>query len=276
ASDQIRLHRAEHRFGRLPATAHFAEADQPFVGFKLDNRPHKAPPVAPIRMTQRRLERNGHGGGFDVGDLHRKNRFIDSLIHWSTLSILSTLSTKSKSCPVIDPTGSSPCPHPDSSPPAQPLWAAAASKTSGSRANMRHAKRSRRAPVSRAFSRPPHNVRRRWLPSTSPTACGSLSPSPRRADNAAPFHPKASAPIAGDGPTAHDETKAETSRGTNADSQTAHAPAPDIASRYCFRLGSGQTPRPAHPLYENRQGSSLRAFPCPTRAPVRNDERPKK
>ena len=54
----------------LAAAAHLAEADEAVVGLDLDDRADEAPPVAAVRVAQRRLERDGDGCGPDVGDLH--------------------------------------------------------------------------------------------------------------------------------------------------------------------------------------------------------------
>ena len=60
----------ERRDGALAAAAHLAEPDEPFVGLDLDDGADEAPPMAAVRVAQRRLERHGDGGGPDVGDLH--------------------------------------------------------------------------------------------------------------------------------------------------------------------------------------------------------------
>src|SRR6185369_9062242 len=58
---------------------HFTEAHQPFIRFDFNNGPHKPAPMAAVRVTQRRLERHGHGGRFDVDDLHRYARLRRAL-----------------------------------------------------------------------------------------------------------------------------------------------------------------------------------------------------
>ena len=70
-ADEIRLQRAERGLGRLAAAAHLAQPDQAVVGLDLDDGADEPPPVAAVRVAQRRLERNGDGGRADVGDLHR-------------------------------------------------------------------------------------------------------------------------------------------------------------------------------------------------------------
>ncbi len=67
---QIRLHGAEHGFGRFAAAAHLAQADQAVIGFHFDNGADKAAPVAAIGMAQRGFQRNRDRGGADVADLH--------------------------------------------------------------------------------------------------------------------------------------------------------------------------------------------------------------
>ena len=69
-ADEIRLHRAEHRLGRLAAAAHLAQPDEPVVGLHLDDRADEPAPVAAVGVAQRRFERHRHRGGADVDDLH--------------------------------------------------------------------------------------------------------------------------------------------------------------------------------------------------------------
>ena len=62
--------RAEDGFGRFAAAAHFAEADEAVVGFDFDDGADEAAPVAAVGVAQRRFQRDGDGGGADVGDAH--------------------------------------------------------------------------------------------------------------------------------------------------------------------------------------------------------------
>ena len=62
--------RAEDGFGRFPAAAHFAEADEAVIGFDFDDGADEAAPVAAVGVAQRGFERDGDGGGADVGDFH--------------------------------------------------------------------------------------------------------------------------------------------------------------------------------------------------------------
>ncbi len=63
---QIRLHGAEHGFGRFAAAAHFAQADQAVIGFHFDDGADEAAPVAAIGVAQRGFQRHRDGGGPDV------------------------------------------------------------------------------------------------------------------------------------------------------------------------------------------------------------------
>ena len=81
-ADEVRLERLERRVRALPAAAHLAQADEPFVGLDLDDGADEASPVAAVGVPQRRLERHGDGRGPDVGDLHG-----DTSEHKLTLSL---------------------------------------------------------------------------------------------------------------------------------------------------------------------------------------------
>src|SRR5207248_2189191 len=68
--EEVRLQARERELGRLAAAAHLTEPDEPVLGLELHDRADEAAPVRAVRMPQRRLERDGHGGRADVGDLH--------------------------------------------------------------------------------------------------------------------------------------------------------------------------------------------------------------
>ena len=70
ASDHVVLQRANGGDGRLAPAAHFAQADQPVIGFDFDDGANEAAPVAPVRVTKWRFERDGDGCRAKVGDLH--------------------------------------------------------------------------------------------------------------------------------------------------------------------------------------------------------------
>ena len=67
---QALLHGAENGFGRFSAATHLAQAHQAVVGLDFDNGSDEAPPVAPVGMAQRRLQRHGDRGGPDIRDFH--------------------------------------------------------------------------------------------------------------------------------------------------------------------------------------------------------------
>src|SRR5579871_4749001 len=58
------------RFGRFAASAHFAETDEAVVRFHFNDGPHEATPMAPIGVPKRSLQRDRHGSGADVPDVH--------------------------------------------------------------------------------------------------------------------------------------------------------------------------------------------------------------
>ena len=68
AADERSLQRQHRRNRRLATAAHLAKSDEAVVGFDLDHRAHEAPPVAPVRMTQRRLERHRHRRRTHISD----------------------------------------------------------------------------------------------------------------------------------------------------------------------------------------------------------------
>jgi hypothetical protein len=70
AAQQVRLQPLERRHRHLAAATHLAQPDQTLVRLHLHDRPHEPPPVAAVRVPQRRLERHGHWRRADVLDLH--------------------------------------------------------------------------------------------------------------------------------------------------------------------------------------------------------------
>jgi hypothetical protein len=70
AADEVRLQRMNGRDRRLPAAAHLAEADEPGIGFDLDDRADETSPMAAVGVAQGRLERHRDGRSADGGDLH--------------------------------------------------------------------------------------------------------------------------------------------------------------------------------------------------------------
>ncbi len=67
---QVRLHRPEYGLRRLAATAHFAQANQPVVGFHFYDGSHEPAPVTPVGVAQRSLQRDRDRGRADILDLH--------------------------------------------------------------------------------------------------------------------------------------------------------------------------------------------------------------
>ena len=67
---QVRLHRAENRFGRFAAAAHFAQTDQAVVRLHFDDGADEAAPVAAVGMAQRGFQRHRHRGGANIPDFH--------------------------------------------------------------------------------------------------------------------------------------------------------------------------------------------------------------
>src|SRR6185369_11746659 len=104
----------------------------------------------------------------------------------------------------------------------------------------------------------------------------SLAPSQHHFDNATPIHPKACVLTSACDPRRRDETRAESFPDIAEDSRTAVAPADDTDSLCCCRSSSDRIQSRTHPTCDSKPGSNRHAFPCPTRALVHNDVRPKK